>query len=71
MAFCDDIEKGKWQIKDLTTFGVASWEPTYETELWKEKRILNLFVQRTEQVDGEGKADIPPQPIRVLEWKPQ
>ena len=69
VAIKKDISKGAWQVTDLTTGSVGSWEPTYDTELWKQKGILQLFVQRVEQVDGEGKANIPPQPIQVLEWK--
>lgn len=69
-ALCRDLGQpsSKWQIRDLNSTSVGSWEPSYDTELWKEKRILNLFVQRTEQVDGEGKANIPPQIVQVLEW---
>jgi len=69
-ALCRDLGKpaAKWEITDLDNAPVGSWEPSYDTELWKEKRILNLFVQRTEQVDGEGKANIPPQMVKVLEW---
>lgn len=70
VAIKKDITKGTWQVTDLTTESVGSWEPTYDTEWWKQKGILQLFVQRVEQVDGEGKANIPPQPIQVLEWKP-
>ena len=54
-------------IRDLTDFSVGAWEPTYDTELWREKNILHLFVQRSEQGDGEKKADIGPQPVYVLE----
>lgn len=69
VAIKKDITKGAWLVTDLTTQSVGSWEPTYDTEWWKEKAILQLFVQRVEQVDGEGKANIPPQPIQVLEWR--
>ncbi|WP_210463544.1 BNR repeat-containing protein [Rufibacter roseolus] len=61
----------RWTIFDLTPESLGSWEPTYDTELWKEKQILNLFVQKVDQVDGEGQAEIAPQPIRVVEWKPK
>jgi BNR repeat-containing family member len=71
VAICSDIEKNKWRIIDLSDESVGSWEPSYDTELWKEKGILNLFVQRTEQADGEGKANIPPQMVKVLEWNPK
>ncbi|MBF9254080.1 BNR repeat-containing protein [Pontibacter sp. 172403-2] len=66
----DKLANPKWNIVDLTQESLGSWEPTYDTELWKQKGILNLFVQKVEQVDGEGQANIPPQPIQVVEWKP-
>ncbi|MFT2011304.1 BNR repeat-containing protein [Pontibacter sp. 13R65] len=64
------LADAKWTIMDLTQESLGSWEPTYDTELWKDKGVLNLFVQKVEQVDGEGRADVPPQPIQVVEWKP-
>ena len=71
IAVNDNVSKSKkWQIFDLTSTSVGSWEPTYDTELWKEKKILNLFVQKTEQADAEGISGLPPQMIQVLEWKP-
>jgi hypothetical protein len=60
-------KKNKWHIVDLMDQNVGSWEPTYDTELWKEKGWLHLFVQKTEQADAEGKANIPPQLVEVLE----
>ena len=71
VALKNDITKGNWQLTDLTAQPVGSWEPSYDTEWWKQKKILQLFVQRVEQVDGEGKANIPPQPVQVLECKPE
>jgi hypothetical protein len=59
----------EWKISDLTAISVGSWEPSYDTELWKKKKQLNLFVQFTEQQDAEGKANIPAQPIKVLVLK--
>lgn len=70
VAMKNDITKGHWQVMDLTSESVGSWEPSYDTEWWKQKKVLQLFVQQVEQVDGEGKANIPPQPVQVLEWKP-
>jgi len=67
VAICDDLSQNKWQIHDLTDFSTGSWEPSYDTELWKERGLLHLFVQKTEQIDGEGKANIPPQMVYVLE----
>jgi hypothetical protein len=70
-AISSDLEKGNWQVQDLSTEAVGAWEPSFDTELWHQKNILNLFVQKAEQVDGEGKANILPQMVQVLEWKPK
>ena len=70
VAVTKNILKPVWKITDLTSFSVGSWEPSYDTELWKTRKVLDLFVQNVQQVDGEGKANIPPQPVQVLEWKP-
>lgn len=70
IAVCENLQKPQWTISDLTSVTVGSWEPTYDTELWKEKQQLHLFVQRVEQIDGEGITDVAPQLIYVLEWQP-
>ena len=71
VAVNQNIEKQKWTIIDLSSKSVGSWEPTYDTDLWKEKRLLHLFLQNVEQVDGEGQSKLPPQMIEVLEWNPK
>jgi hypothetical protein len=70
LAVSNDITGNNWQITDLTAQSVGSWEPTYDTELWKQKEIINLFIQNVTQVDGEGNANTPPQPVQIIEWKP-
>ncbi|WP_198170094.1 BNR repeat-containing protein [Mucilaginibacter arboris] len=70
-AISSDLEKGKWEVQDLTTTSVGSWEPSYDTELWRKRSILNLFVEKVEQVDGEGNATVAPQMVQVLEWNPK
>lgn len=69
IACIDNLAKGKWKIVDLTSEGYGSWEPTYDTGLWDQENILSLFAQRVVQVDREGNADIPPQPVKVIQWK--
>ncbi|MDM8159874.1 BNR repeat-containing protein [Labilibaculum sp. K2S] len=69
MAIGNTSEQGNWKVVDLTDFSVGSWEPSFDTELWKNKGIINLFVQKVEQIDGEGKADYEPQMVNVLEVK--
>lgn len=71
VAYREKLQAKSWKIRDLTAASVGSWEPTYDTELWKDRGILNLFVQKVEQVDGEGRASLPPQMIEVLEWAPE
>ncbi len=66
----EKLKKKKWTIVDLGNSSVGSWEPSFDTELWREKGILNLFVQKVAQVDGEGNANIEPQPVQVLDWRP-
>ncbi|MCC9135615.1 BNR repeat-containing protein [Pontibacter silvestris] len=70
VAICNDFPEAKWQVSDLTKNAVGSWEPSYDTEFWKSKGVLNLFVQKVEQVDSEGVANSQPETVSVLEWKP-
>jgi hypothetical protein len=65
-----NFDKKRWSVFDLTSASVGSWEPSFDTELWSKRKILNLFIQDVQQIDAEGKADIPAQMVRVLEWKP-
>lgn len=70
-ALCRNLEENSWIIGDLSEGSVGDWEPSYDTELWRTKGRLDLFLQRVEQIDGEGKADQKPSQIQVLEWKPR
>jgi hypothetical protein len=70
MSVCEDIALGKWQVKELTATPVGLWEPSYDTELWQQSKILNLFIERVEQGDAETTKAIAPQPVQVLEWEP-
>lgn len=69
VAYTQDIENGEWQMVDLTDFAVDAWEPSHDTELWKQQEVLHLFVQRTKQGDGEHAVAFEPQPVYVLELK--
>lgn len=70
MAIASASDLKHWSHSDLTQSPVGSWEPTFDIDLWKKRQILNLFVQRTEQADGEGMTNLAPQLISVLEWEP-
>lgn len=67
MAHSTDVGSGKWTVTNLTDFTVDAWEPSHDTELWKQQRKLHLFVQHTRQGDGERTAEIEPQTVYVLE----
>ncbi len=69
LAYTNDIQNGDWEIRDLTDFSVGAWEPSHDTELWKHKKLLHLFVQHTRQGDGERTEEINPQMVYVLETK--
>ncbi|WP_442589728.1 BNR repeat-containing protein [Pedobacter sp. AW31-3R] len=64
-----NLKKNNWVLKDLSEEGVGAWEPNYDTELWKHKGVLSVYVQKVVQVDLEGKAEIKPTPVQVLEYK--
>ncbi len=68
IATCLVSKPRKWTITDYTDENLGAWEPTYDTELWKRAKQLHLFVQHTEQGDGEKTVTIPPQPIRIFEF---
>ena len=70
VALSKNITKSKWKLYNLSASSVGSWEPSYDTELWQHKQILNLFVQNAEQADAEGKTSLPAQMVKVLEWDP-
>lgn len=67
IAYTDHVVSGQWKVSDLTDFSVDAWEPTYDTELWKQKKQLQLFVQKTYQGDGEKIVESEPQMVYVLD----
>lgn len=67
MAYTADACQGEWTVKDLTDFSVNAWEPSYDTELWKAKKQLHIYVQDARQGDGEQLSEAEPQPVYVLE----
>lgn len=70
IAVCKDLVKNIWNVTDLSEGSVGDWEPSYDTELWTEKHRLDLFLQKVEQIDGEGRANTRPTAVQVLQWKP-
>jgi len=71
VAICADKARQSWRFKDLTTASVGFWEPAYDTELWRARGVMHVFMQRVGQGDAETLEDVPPQMISVLEWTPE
>lgn len=69
LAMCNNLLKNTWTIKDITKTSLESWEPSYDTELWKSNKKLNIFIQKTGQGDGEKLDAMPPQPVYILNYK--
>ncbi len=69
VALIKDFRAFRWSVHDLSDADVGAWEPTFDSELWQSRGILSLFVQNAAQVDGEGLAQRPAQPVRVLDWE--
>ncbi len=67
LAYTNQLSKGIWQTSDLTNFSVEAWEPSHDTELWKSRKQLHLFVQTAYQGDGERTVKADPSTIFVLE----
>lgn len=67
LATTTDTASGCWSHTDLTDFDVDAWEPSIDQELWKQRRQLHIFVQRTSQGDGEKVVATEPTPVCVLE----
>ncbi len=67
----DIFNKTNWTLQDLTDSSVGAWEPSFDTELWKNKKQLNLFVQFANQENSDTKitAITQPQSINVLECR--
>jgi len=71
LAICEDLRLGEWRFIDLTDYSVSQWEPSYDTELWARSKLLHVFVQKVDQGDGETLMPLSPQPVSILEWRPE
>lgn len=48
------VGSGQWSTVDLTTTAVGLWEPSFDVALWQRTGRLDLFIEKVNQVDGEG-----------------
>ncbi len=65
-----DADLAAWRTVDLTSESFGQYEANYDRVLWKRDGLLHIFIQRSEQGDGERPSDLGAQPVGVLEWKP-
>ena len=63
----DDIANGEWRTLDLTDYPLDAWEPSIDEGLWRERRRLNVFIQRVRQGDGEMTVDGAPTTAGALD----
>lgn len=66
MAYTSDLGRKSWEVKDLTNFSVEAWEPSHDTELWKNHNRLDIYVQCAYQGDGEQSVAVDARPVYVL-----
>jgi hypothetical protein len=67
VSMSKDRQLDAWKMVNVTDYSVGHWEPTLDTELWKDSQKLHLFVQKVGQGDGDWLEDIPPQPVYICE----
>jgi hypothetical protein len=72
LASIEDLKKGAWALKDLSTESWGSWEPSFDPTRWNNDHIMDLFIQKTDQLDGNDGSNrtLPPTKASVLEYKP-
>ncbi|MFO8000419.1 MAG: BNR repeat-containing protein [Marinilabilia sp.] len=64
-----DVDNMDWSLYTVPGIRVGQWEPSYDTELWREQERLHLYVQRVGQGEGnETPEDIDPGMVKILEF---
>lgn len=57
-----------WRDKIIEELYVGQWEPSFDTELWRKKDVLALYVQDVAQgAGGERSVETSPKMVRVLQ----
>lgn len=70
LASSTDPQHEDWRVRTLYAPSVGMWEPSFDIDLWRSDRRLDLFVQRVGQGDAETQEEMPPQMVSILEWSP-
>jgi len=70
IAINRNSRKNNWDIIELDNADLGGWEPSFDTDRWRSSQVLDLFFQKTEQLDEEAVSQLPAQMVYVLEWQP-
>lgn len=71
LARSTDPARSDWRIRQIYAPSVGLWEPVWDAVAWRRLHRLDLLVERVGQGQGETLEELPPQPVRVLEWNAQ
>ena len=55
-----------WESSIISPYAVERWEPSFDTELWRTSRQLNLYFQKVGQGQSESIVGLEPQMVGVL-----
>lgn len=55
-----------WTIKELTSFSLGRWEPSYDSEILKKKEEIHLFLQEVGQGQAETTVKMPCTNVYIL-----
>lgn len=62
-------DRMEWKLQKVPGVPVGQWEPSFDTELWKNHGRLHLFVQEVGQGEGnENPEDMEPTTVKVQEF---
>lgn len=56
-----------WDIQTLNNLSMSRWEPSYDTELWRNYSLLHIYHQVTHQGNADVLIDSAPTQVGVLE----
>lgn len=56
-----------WKIDTITNYSMKRWEPSYDTELWKNRQLLHVYYQVTQQGNSETIVNMLPTKVGVME----
>lgn len=70
-AIIDTATILNWSSKEITKFSLGRWEPSYDSEILKEKQEIHLYVQEVGQGQAETIAKMPSKNVYILQLQKQ